>query len=1032
MNYTSVPPEPPIGLPVRKASPQPWDLDAVRSHFVHPPPEARPLVIWQWNGGILSKEGMTKDLEAMADRGVGGVMVMQMPDQAPYPQQWEFKNYPDRCSVLSEEWFGIVNHAVGEADRLGLTFSMFLCPGWSHAGGPWVPPERSLKVLTSKTVEVEGPGPFTGIIPKPLRHVPTKGGNQVPEWFREQEHDRELFPEPPDFFSDVGVLAVPVSNPNGVIGFSGIIDLSDRIREDGMLKWDVPDGKWNVMRFGVVSHNGLNHPAPFEASGLESDRMDPEAVRIVFEGMIGRIVREARAKGYTSFTSFETDSYEGGVQDYSLDFREQFEERRGYDCLTWLPAWIDKDLVIDSQQLTWRFRCDMTRTLSELLAERFAGTLKKLADEHGIGWMTEPYFRLAIDWHMQSAQTGLPGSEFWMGKSFHLIGPAPDTAALYGLQVVWAESFTAESFDSAWRNHPGVLKPWADAAFCRGINHIYMHGFAHNPFGDHLQPGFTMGYWGTQFSRHLTWWPESLPWHTYLARTQYLLQQGRPVNDVLVYPPRSEALPRKQAHAGAFRQVTVDDTALMERIWVREDGRLEVKGGGEFAAITLSPDMPMEPGKLRRIRDLVRHGATLIGEAPPRRSASLQNFPESDHEVCVLIDEMWGPDGKGEFNERRVGEGRVLDTANLVGALDRVANGPDLQFTDLSGRGDVCLTGKEPWIKAGEVEQFEIPPVQVNAKTDAAFSYMDFTHRRAGDVDIYFVVNVGKKSVELIADFRVDDRVPEAWDPLTGTQCELENWRRKDGRTQVPMRFEAEQSFFVVFRNAVENDSEGSLNFRGPVPETVLELAGSWRVCFDPVRGGPNTIVFDQLQDWSQHEEKGVKFYSGTACYHKHFDLEGDTGPELYLDLGKVHDLARVILNGVDLGVVWTSPWRVQLPNSLLRGKGNELSIEVTNTWVNRMIGDEHEPEDVELIAWDPETRKGSYDVKVGSRGLKDFPDWVVNNCPRPSSGRYTFVTWRFYDRNAPLLPAGLLGPVKVVGLTDVEPGQGTDQGNRL
>ena len=148
--------------------------------------------------------------------------------------------------------------------------------------------------------------------------------------------------------SDVAVVAVPEATHGATVSVTNILDLTKQMDSTGRLVWEAPPGKWTVLRLGMASENGMNHPAPIEAMGLECDRMDPAAVRLVFEGMTARIVREARAKGYKSVQRFETDSYEGGRQDFCLDFQAEFRKRRGYDCTPWLPAWLDANLAIGS------------------------------------------------------------------------------------------------------------------------------------------------------------------------------------------------------------------------------------------------------------------------------------------------------------------------------------------------------------------------------------------------------------------------------------------------------------------------------------------------------------------------------------------------------------------------------------------------------------------------------------------------------------------------------------------------------------
>jgi hypothetical protein len=213
--------------------------------------------------------------------------------------------------------------------------------------------------------------------------------------------------------------------------------------------------------------------------------------------------------------------------------------------------------------------------------------LSRLAEAHQLQWMLEPYFLLNYDWRTAAARAHLAGCEFWMGGP-QLIGPAPDAAALYGRKVVWAEAFTSESWESAWRNDPWRMKPFGDAAFCCGINHLVMHDFTHNPWDERFQPGLTMGFWGTQMNRHATWWPFSQDWHRYLARCHFLLQQGYPVGDVLAYPPKAEHIPGPVVEAGPYRQTVLNDEALLQRLTVRH-GKLVLPDGSEYTALALAP-----------------------------------------------------------------------------------------------------------------------------------------------------------------------------------------------------------------------------------------------------------------------------------------------------------------------------------------------------------------------------------------------------------------------------------------------------------
>jgi len=952
--------------------------DQLRQSFTDPPDNCRPEVMWIWMGGLISREGITADLESMSSVGIGGVMMMQLPDQCPYPRRWSYRDYPGKVKCLSDEWFEMANYAIGECDRLGLNFSLFMCPGWSHCGAPWITPEKGLKILVSKDTVIQGPQQFSATLPKSPAIIGIEGGNYAPEW--SDDFKKQTMVTDP-YYEDVVLLALPFTENDEVILSDDITDLSQKMTVDGKLIWEVPEGSWKLIRFGLASENGKNHPAPIEGSGLECDRMDPEAVQLVFDGIVGRIYREAKARGYHSFKGFETDSYEGGFQDFGKDFQEEFQRRRGYDCVSWLPAWLNEKLVINTEEITKRFRYDMLRTISELWAERFHGELRRLGDAHDLEWMTEPYGFMPINWRISGARSLKPGNEFWACQDQGFVGPASGIAALYDLDIVWAEAFTAEPQHSAWRNDPWVLKPTGDRAFSEGINHFYFHSFVHNPFNDRFKPGLTMGYWGTQFSRHLTWWPVSHGWHRYLSRCQYMLRQGLPVIDVLKYPQEQEYIPKEFGFTGAYRQVTLDDDAIMNMLNVK-DGRITLPNGNSFAALVMNPNQPVRPEALIKIRELVKAGATLIGGPPPPNSPGLENYPDADREIKKLINEIW--------NEKNIGKEKVLTEKPAEKHLDDLLGGPDFQYSANAG--------------------------------DASDIYA--MHRRTENTFFWFVAYSGDEELETNLYFRVSGLVPEFWDPVTGKSRPLPEYRQEGLYTVIPFTFFPRQSGFVVFTEPAGKKKPFPNGKNIPDIHTLVEIKEPWKVTFDPAWGGPVTpIIFNELEDWTSRPEKGIHYYSGIAAYSTNFDVpllrEAKGEGKSWIDLGKIKNLAQVKLNGTDLGYVWCAPWRVGIPADLMKESGNILEIKVANTWVNRLIGDEQEPEDCDIVGPDlwflGGDRMGGYDEKTKGRGLKDLPDWLMHDQPRPSQGRYTFTSWRYYDHSAPLLPSGLIGPVRII-----------------
>ncbi len=284
-------------------------------------------------------------------------------------------------------------------------------------------------------------------------------------------------------------------------------------------------------------------------------------------------------------------------------------------------------------------------------------------------------------------------------------------------------------------------------------------------------------------------------------------------------------------------------------------------------------------------------------------------------------------------------------------------------------------------------------------------------HRRQGNTDIYFIANTAREPGTATCSFKVTGMQPELWDPVTASMRMLPQYDIANGSTSVKLAFDKAQSFFVVFRKklAVSSTLQGK-NFAAIKELTTIN--GAWQVQFDKAWGGPaKPVVYNSLQDWTSSTDEGIKYYSGTASYSNAFELPANQlhnkNSILYLDLGVVNHIARIKINGKDLGVVWTAPWRIRVPAGLLKPKGNKLQIEVTNVWANRLIGDEQQPADCE---WLP----NQYFYNSGQE-LKEFPDWFLNKQPRPSSKRYCFTTWNYFDKDSPLVPSGLVGPVRLV-----------------
>jgi len=969
--------------------------DNLITGFKNPPNSARPGVYWYFMDGNLSREGMTADLESMAQAGIGNLIFLEV--------NVGVKRGP--IDFLSEKWQELFKHAVREAERLGIEITLGSGPGWAGSGGPWVKPEQSMQHLVADSIEVKGPMSCDQVLPVPKPRKPYFDGAVTGDLIKKREvYYKDVavlaFPSPPKnerivdidekalyyrapYTSRPGVKPYleapakwPVVSPGAIVDPEKIVDLTDRLQSDGRIKWDVPSGNWTIMRFGRRNNGATTRPAPMPGFGFECDKLDAQAFDAHFDEYIGKLLdkvgRRAKSGGWTML---HIDSWEMGSQNWTGRFREEFRKRRGYDLLKYLPTYTGR--IVGSLEKSERFLWDMRLTAQELVLENHAGRLKELGRKYGLKLSIEPYDMNPTSDLVLGGIADVPMCEFWsqgygFDSSFSCF-EATSIGHTLGRSVVAAESFTADHRE-AWKQYPAVMKNQGDWAFCTGINRLVYHTFAHKPFG--RRPGMAMGPYGVHWDRGQTWWPMAAAYHRYITRCQYILRQGQTVADVCylipegaphVFRPPASALDGKgciRDRRGYNFDGCAPD-ALLNLASV-DNGRVIFPGGAGYQLLVLPSFDTMAPKLLRKIKTLIESGATVVGE-PPKKSPSLMDYPKCDREVAELSAYIWGTNEIPDtIVKRKVGEGQVVWGGKL-----RVDHSVVNKQKSSEQANHFAELYPDYDSTAGLLAEMGLKP---DFEADGSIRY---THRRAGEMDIYFVANRTAEIVETDCTFRVAGRQVKLWDPLTGAIRNLPEYKENGKRTIIPMRFEPYQSFFIVFKKEASRKnpkSEKNENFPQVIP--IVELEGPWEVSFDPTMGGPEQVSFPTLTDWSKHSEPGIRYYSGLATYRKDFNLtEGlDLDKDrIMLELGEVHSMARIKLNGTDLGVLWCAPWRVDI-NDALRKKGNRLEIEVANLWPNRLIGD-----------------------KTPSQKQK-----------------FTWTTYNPYTADSPLLPSGLLGPVKI------------------
>lgn len=878
---------------------------SLEEDFKSPPRAAGVYAWWHWVGYNVSKRGITRDLEAMRDAGLGGATFFTIASHAGRNRGDPMENQFCRgMSYMNDVWWDHVKFAAEEADRLGLDLGMHICPGFSVSGGTWIAPEHAMKEVVWSKCKVPGQ-------PNEPDHGPLG-------WYR-----------------DIGEVSY--------------------------------DG-WNY-RFGYRALASRPRPSPEDIQDkvLECDKMSFDAVKLHLDNVLAPLKRRLGDLVGKSFRHMVMDSYEAGPYNWTQTFRDDFKTMRGYDPLPFLPVLAGAKMP-DGE----RFLEDMEKTICELTTRNHYRQIRDRCAALGLQFQLEPYGG-PFDRHGAAECADLPMQEFWFnGADANDIGGcgsvAGAVARALGRRTIGTEAFTALYPLAKWTTAPCDLKDCGDATYARGVNRLVLHHWTHQPFDPKWAPGNTFASWGTHFGQCNTWFEPGKAWLAYLNRCQAMLQRGEAVVDVLslneICPDTSFDALGEESFVRNVKVLPSGDVALPSGRVYR---LLRLQGGAVSLAVA------------RKVRDLVRDGAAVLVLKRFERALGLEGGDAATDEICEIAAELW--------------------------------DAPNSRFFTKGSQDDALAS-------LGIKRRFEV----VNGQDDAKRPVMGCAFRD-GDVPYFFVCNTSTNAVRKMLSFRVQGRQPEFWDAETGTIRPAPFWTEKNGLTFIEYQFNPLESLFVVFRK------DGRPPEVKPAEERFLfavKVEGDWDASFQPDRGAPDwTVHFDGLKSLSEFTLQGVRYFSGTATYEKEFAARPaisrpctdgvsrknfiGMGRRFVLNLGAVGVIAEVEVNGVKCGTAWHAPYRVDITDAFKAIRQNRIVIKVTNTWHNRLVGDEQEPDDCEWGKINP----ANVQLAVG-RPLKRIPDFVMNDTPRPSKGRIGFCTWNYFGMNSELQPSGLIGPVTI------------------
>lgn len=752
-------------------------------------------------------------------------------------------------------------------------------------------------------------------------------------------------------------------NLNTVIDPEQVKDISTKMDKQGVLTWDAPEGDWTIIRFGHVNMLRTNRPAEPEATGWETSKLDKEAIENhLRKGMMGNLMRQGGPLDGHTVHGMLIDSWESYVPTWTMEksrLSQEFAARRGYDMTPYMPVTLG--YIVDSVDTSNKFLRDLRETMDDLYVENFFDHFRTVAHDMGSKVYTEGAVgeTLPGDPLRYYGVSDYPMTEFWYPKApsnqkeAKPIYAAASAYHLYDKPFLAAEAAT--QLEVRWNESPKTIQYLINENFAKGVNHLVFHTFSHTPQTD-VFPGSSFGgRIGFPLLRTQTWWRHTPAWMESLARAQYVLQQGEFVADVLWY--LGDELDRHPFDTHPFPEGYKFDYLNAEILHSKvkvTNGQLHVEGAGKHKVIMLRDSERMLLSTAKKLKQLVLQGAVVLGNKPID-SPSLMDNNHDLAELQDISDELWGDSKTGVKSS---GKGKVYWGYELAEVLKAENIAPDVAMNQAANTR---------WL-----------------------------HRTTPDAEIYYVSNQHDTALDLSVTFREGQGLPEIWEIDTGKvyPALLVNREEDSTASSVLLQLNPYASQFVVFNKnkkpkkeyqsvlkagQTQLDSKALWYRLHETPSAPISLANSqiranssgsfvltsanksaankielsqhqvslnelkWQLSFDDGWDTPTMLEMQELRPLHMHEQASVQHYSGTIEYKTTFNFvqaSGSTkGHQTIVDLGEVHDIAELWLNGELIGTRLAAPYSFDVSENIKSGNNN-LRIVVSNTWRNQLIFD--------------------------------------------------------------------------------------------
>ncbi|MGV3556612.1 glycosyl hydrolase [Larkinella arboricola] len=876
---------------------QPVSYATLKENFRNPPNTARPKLYWWWLNGYVDTVRLKQELVAIKNAGLGGVDLFEI---GLPPASDPNRIIPAGPAFMGDTSLRLINMAVREAGKLGLEVGLNMASSW-NAGGSWVKPQHAAKTIYFSKVNLKGAGNQPLRLPFPTI-TPDKSGKPRPIAYRADGK--------PAYYEEIAVIALPAGQRNG-LDTAKIVNVSAYFDpKTEQLNWKAPAGAWDIYRY-ICSNSGeqLIRPTP-NSAGPIIDHFDSTATRMHVMYFIDRLKPLLGDFRQSPLKNLYLASYEAKEFTWTATLPAAFRQLHGYDLYKFLPAVFNKDWY--QPQVAETFQFDFNKTLSELMINNHYRKAREICNAHGLQIISESggpghMHHIPVETLKALGALDVPRGEFWYKRPYFLendkdslvdmVWLVKEIAAgsrIYKRGIVEEEAFTSYQ---DWQEGPLDLKPYADRAFCEGMNRLVIHGFTHNP-AEMGYPGIAY-FAGTHFNDRNAWWPKVKPFNDYLSRISAILQKTEFVADVLHYygdnipnliPPKNTRF----AIGPGYDYEVVNTEVLMRDLTV-EKGEWVLPGVGRYKVLSIGTEGRTPPEVREKLTKLAAQGAKLVDRKPALPVLQSMNVVPDFSYADQKANPQHTPLDYIHYRSGAVDFYLIRNTTNQWvtrnGLFRQVNKTPEI-WDPVSGNTVPVTVYKQ---QNGRIQlPVSLPPYGA-----------------------YFVVFSNEKA-------------PAHYDEIGYSGPH-------------PPHLAFTPNGLTVLQNGTFTLKKGSGSQKINNAQPAMTLDGPWQLYFPEGWGAPKTATFPKLISWTQSDQPGIKYFSGMATYQKTFPYQPSTknteNQRVYLDLGNLSEIGEVWLNNQPLGIVWTPPYRVDITDRVKTGT-NTLKIEVANTWSNRLTGD--------------------------------------------------------------------------------------------